>query len=116
MSITIYHNPRCSKSRQALQLLQDKGVDPEVVEYLKTPCTAAEIEQILRKLGDPDPRVIMRKKEKIYREAGLDDESLGRDDLIGAMAQWPSLVERPIVVSGDRAIIGRPPENVLDLL
>ena len=116
MSVTIYHNPRCSKSRQTLQLLQDNGVAPEVVEYLKTPCTAAEIEEILHKLGDPDPRVIMRKKEAVYKEAGLDDESLGRDDLIEAMAQCPSLVERPIVVKGDRAVIGRPPENVLDLL
>ena len=116
MSITIYHNPKCSKSRQTLQLLRDNGIEPEVVDYMKTPYTVAQIEELLDKLGIPDPRELMRKKEAIYKEAGLDDEYLSRSDLIDAMAQCPSIVERPIVVQGDMAVIGRPPENVLDLI
>lgn len=116
MSITIYHNPRCSKSRQTLQLLRDNGIEPDIVEYLRTPYTAAQIEQLLDKLGILDPRDLMRKKEAVYKEAGLDDDYLSRSDLIDAMAQCPSIVERPIVVRGDKAVIGRPPENVLDLL
>ena len=115
MSVTIYHNPRCSKSRQTLQLLQDKGVDVEVVEYLKTPPTAAAVKELLDMLG-LEPRELMRRKESEYKELGLADESLSRQQLIQAMVETPILIERPIVVNGTKAAIGRPPENVLEIL
>ena len=115
MAVTIYHNPRCSKSRQALQLLRDRGVEPEIVEYLKTPPSADEIDMVLAKLG-LEPRAVMRAKEAAYREAGMGDESLPRRALIGLMAANPIVIERPIVVNGDRAALGRPPENVLSVL
>lgn len=116
MSITIYHNPRCSKSRQTLQLLEENGIEPEIVEYMKTPYTVAQIEELLDKLGGIEPRALMRTKEAVYKDAGLDDEYLSRDELIDAMAQCPSIVERPIVVKDDKAVLGRPPENILDIL
>jgi arsenate reductase len=116
MRVTIYHNPRCSKSRQTLQILQENGIEPDVVEYMKTPYSVAQIEELLHKLGDIDPRDLMRTKEAVYREAGLDDEYLSREELIEAMAQCPTIVERPIVVRGDKAVLGRPPENVTELL
>ncbi len=112
---TIYHNPRCSKSRQTLELLRDKGVEPTVVEYLKTPPTREELERILEMLR-MEPRNLMRRKEKEYKELGLDDPSLGREQLIDAMVAHPRLIERPIVVEGNRAAIGRPPEKVLEIL
>lgn len=115
MSITIYHNPRCSKSRQTLQILRDAGVEPIVVEYLKNPPSAAELDSILEKL-DLQPRELMRNKEPAYAENDLGDESLGRGALIEAMVENPILIERPIVVKGRRAIMGRPPENVKKLL
>jgi arsenate reductase len=115
MSVTIYHNPRCSKSRQTLQLLRDNGVEPEIVEYLKTPPSTAEIKNLLGLLGLA-PRDLMRKKEAPYGERGLADESLSDADLIAAMHDEPVLIERPIVVKGKKAVLGRPPENVLDLL
>lgn len=115
MAVTIYHNPRCSKSRQALQLLRERGVEPVIVEYLKTPPGAREIDDLLEKLG-MEPRAIMRAKEAAYREAGMADESLSRRALLDLMAQNPIVIERPIVVSGDRAALGRPPENVLTVL
>lgn len=115
MTVKIYHNPRCSKSRQTLQLLQDKGIEPEIVEYLKTPPTAAEITQILTQLG-MEPRELMRRGESEYKENGLDDNSLDRQRLINAMAKYPILIERPIVVAGGKAKIGRPPEAVLQIL
>ncbi len=115
MAVTIYHNPRCSKSRQALQLLRERGVEPVIVEYLKTPPGAREIGGLLQKLG-MEPRALMRAKEAAYREAGMADESLSRRALIDLMAQNPIVIERPIVVSGDRAALGRPPENVLTVL
>ncbi len=115
MSITIYHNPRCSKSRQTLQLLRDKGVEPDIVEYLKTPPSAAEIAKLLGLLA-MTPRDLMRKKEAPYGERGLADMSLSDADLIAAMHADPVLIERPIVVKGNKAVLGRPPENVLDLL
>jgi len=115
MSVTIYHNPRCSKSRQTLQLLEEKGVDIEVVEYLKTPPTAAQIKALLGMLGF-EPRELMRRKETEYKEQGLADESLTNQQLIDAMVETPKLIERPIVVNGDKAAIGRPPESVLDIL
>ena len=115
LSIVIYHNPRCSKSRQGLALLREHGVEPEIVEYLKTPPSAEELDAILRKLG-MEPRELMRRKEAEYKELGLSDESLSRGRLIEAMVEHPRLIERPIVVSGDRAVLGRPTEKVLELI
>ncbi|MGM0629764.1 MAG: arsenate reductase (glutaredoxin) [Pseudomonadota bacterium] len=112
--VTIYHNPRCSKSRQTLELLQQNNIEPEVVEYLKTPPNAAELKDILTKLN-LSAEQLMRKKESIYKElglAGVTDE----DELITAMINNPKLIERPIVIAGDKAAIGRPPEAVLDIL
>ncbi len=115
MSVRIYHNPRCSKSRQTLQLLKDNNIEPEVVKYLETPPTREELEQILDLLG-MEPRELMRRREKEYKELGLDDPSLTRDQLIDAMIAHPRLIERPIVVRDGRAAIGRPPEKVLEIL
>jgi arsenate reductase len=115
MSITIYHNPRCSKSRQTLQLLRDNEVEPEVVEYLKTPPDRKALEAILNMLG-LEPRDLMRKKEKEYKEAGLDNPDLDRDTLVQGMLDYPKLMERPIIIKDNQAIIGRPPELVLDLI
>ena len=106
MAVTIYHNPRCSKSRQALQLLRDRGIEPEIVEYLKTPPSTDEIDAVLSKLG-LKPRAAMRAKEVAYREAGMADESLSRRALIDLMAANPIVIERPIVVSGARAAPAR---------
>ena len=114
-NISIYHNPRCSKSRQALQLLQDRGIDPMVVEYLKEPPTEQQIKRLLKLLA-MEPRDLMRKKEAEYRDLGLDDPKLSASALIKAMAQNPILIERPIVIRGDRAVLGRPPEKVLEIL
>ncbi len=113
--LKILHNPRCSKSRLTKQIIDDKGISVEVVEYLKTPPTAEELETILQML-QMEPRELMRKHEAPYKELGLDDESLDRQALIQAMVDNPILIERPIVIRGDKAVIGRPPENVLDLL
>lgn len=115
MNVTIYHNPRCSKSRQALELLRKYGIEPTVVEYLKHPPGAEEIREILGRLGI-EPRDLMRKKEETYRENRLDDPELSREQLIAALAEHPVLIERPIVVAGDRAVVGRPPEKILDIL
>jgi len=115
MSLTLYHNPRCSKSRQTLELLQQHGHQPEIVEYLKTPPERATLERILDLLG-LEPRELMRKKEPEYRENNLDDQSLGRDELIDAMLRHPKLIERPILLANGKAAIGRPPENVLEIL
>ncbi len=115
MSIKIYHNPRCSKSRQTLQLLKDNQVEPEIFEYLKTPPSREELEQVLDMLG-LEPRELMRTKEKEYKELGLDNPDLSRDQLIDAMLETPKLIERPIVIKDGKAAIGRPPEKVLELL
>ena len=115
MSVTIYHNPRCSKSRQTLELLRGRGIEPLIVEYLKEPPDARRLDGILTRL-DLEPRDLMRKKEAPYRELGLDDPGLSRAALIQAMAENPILIERPIVVTGNKAAIGRPPEAVLDIL
>lgn len=115
MSVTIYHNPRCSKSRQTLALLQEKGEDPVVVEYLNTPPDAATLRDILARLG-LSPRDLMRKKEAPYKELNLADDSLDDAALIAAMVANPILIERPIVIAGDKAAVGRPPESVLDIL
>lgn len=115
MTTTIYHNPRCSKSRETLRLITEQGVEPEVVEYLKTPPDRAQLEAILDMLG-LEPRQLMRNKEPEYQELGLDDEALSRDQLIDAMLAHPKLIERPIVIRNGKAAIGRPPEKVLDIL
>jgi arsenate reductase len=115
MPVTIYHNPRCSKSRQALQLLKDRAVEPEVVEYLKTPPDAATLSKLLDQLG-LEPRELIRRKEPEYKASGADDPSLDRDSLIALMVKFPKLIERPIVVSGGKAALGRPPERVLEIL
>jgi arsenate reductase len=114
-SITIWHNPRCSKSRQTLQLIVDHGIRPKVVEYLKTPPSAEELSQALAKLG-LEPRDLMRTKEAAYEELGLGDQEMSRADLLDAMVAHPVLIERPVVFRGKRAVLGRPPENVLTLL
>jgi len=113
--VTIYHNPRCSKSRQTLALLGEHGIEPEIVRYLETPPTATTIGTLLDMLG-LEPRGLMRRKEAPFRELGLADPGLSRADLIKAMVDHPILIQRPIVMSGKKAAIGRPPENVLDIL
>lgn len=113
MSVTIYHNPRCSKSRQTLQLIEEKGVTPQVVDYLNTPPSADELKDILGKLGIT-PRDLLRKKEAA--EYGLNDAALSDEQIIEGMIQNPRCIERPIVVKGNQAVLGRPPENVLELL
>lgn len=115
MSITIYHNPKCSKSRQTLELLKQSGITPTVIEYLKTPPTAETLNAILGQLGLA-PRDLLRKKEAVYAECGLDDPSLSDDDLIGFMIAHPILIERPIVLANGKAALGRPPEQVLEIL
>lgn len=112
---TIYHNPRCSKSRQTLQLLEDNGVTPEIVLYLESPPSAAELGELLKKLGI-GARDLLRKGEDAYKENKLGDDSLSDAQLIAAMVKHPKLIERPIVVKGKQAVLGRPPENVLALI
>ncbi|MBW3199364.1 arsenate reductase (glutaredoxin) [Marinobacter nauticus] len=111
----IFHNPRCSKSRQTLELLQQKSIEPEIIRYLETPPTEQELLHILDLLGC-EPRELMRTKEAEYREQGLDNPDLSREALIRAMANTPKLIERPIVLANGKAAVGRPPENVLDIL
>jgi arsenate reductase (glutaredoxin) len=113
MAVTIYHNPRCNKSRQTLAPLEERGVKPRIVEYLKTPPDVAELKRLLKLLG-LSPRQLLRKKEAA--EAGLDKPSLSDAELIAGMVKHPIVIERPIVVSGERAALGRPPEAVLKIL
>ncbi len=113
-TITIWHNPRCSKSRGALAVLAEHGIEPAVVRYLDTAPARAEIEDVLRKLGTDDPLAITRTGEPLFRELGL--EGVGRQELLDALTANPVLIERPIVLVGDRAVIARPPERVLELL
>ncbi|MCF7970541.1 MAG: arsenate reductase (glutaredoxin) [Methylococcaceae bacterium] len=115
MNVKIYHNPRCSKSRQTLQLLEEQGIHAEVVEYLKSPPTAAELDNILTLL-DMQPRELMRKGEAEYKETGMDNPDLDRAALIAGMVSTPKLIERPIVLANGKAVIGRPPESVLAIL
>ena len=115
MKVTIYHNPRCSKSRQTLALLREHGIEPEIVEYLKTPPDAATLRVILDELGI-GARALLRRGETAYRDEGLDDEAIPEDAIIDAMLRHPILIERPIVRAGGRARIGRPPESVLEIL
>lgn len=113
MSVTIYHNPRCSKSRTTLGLLEENKAEPTVIEYLNTPPSAAELKKLLTMLG-MSPRQLMRSKEA--KEAGLDDPSLDDEALINAMVAHPIVIERPIVVANGKAKIGRPPEGILEIL
>lgn len=113
--ITIYHNPRCSKSRQTLALLQERGLEPEIVRYLETPPDAATLRALLKMLGLA-PRALMRRKEAPYKDLRLADESLTEARLIAAMVANPVLIERPIVTANGKAAIGRPPELVLSIL
>ena len=110
---TIYHNPRCSKSRQTLAMLDERGIEPDIIEYLVTPPSVEELTNILAMLGK-DPRDLLRKKEA--KEAGLDDPSLDDTALIKAMVANPVVIERPIVINNGKAALGRPPESVADIL
>jgi arsenate reductase len=112
---TIYHNPRCSKSRQTLELIKNQGLEPTVVLYLETPLSGQTIAALLEKLGI-SARQLLRRGEQAYKEHNLADSSLSEAQLIDAMVESPKLIERPIVVNGDRAMIGRPPEQVLEIL
>lgn len=113
--LTIWHNPRCTKSRQTLALLEERGKKPKVVEYLKIPPTVAELKAALAAMGKK-PRDIIRKGEDVYKELGLSDPALSDAALIKAMAENPILIERPIVLNGKKAALGRPPEAVLAIL
>lgn len=113
--VTIYHNPRCSKSRQTLALLEERGIEPEIVLYLETPPDEKALKTLLKKLGK-SPRDILRKSEDAYRENNLGDPAISDEALVSAMIQNPKLIERPIVVNGKKAALGRPPEAVLDIL
>lgn len=111
----LYHNPRCSKSRGALELLRERGVEPQIVAYLDSPPSLEELRQVLKMLGMP-ARALLRAGEEDYANLGLDNPALTEEDLLGAMVQHPRLIERPIFVHGGRAVVGRPPEQVLTLL
>ncbi|MZG54165.1 MAG: arsenate reductase (glutaredoxin) [Nitrospinae bacterium] len=115
MSITVYHNPKCSKSRQTLKLLEKKATGIQVIEYLKNPPTAQKLKEILSLL-EISPRDLMRKKEDEYKDLGLNNSALSDEDLIDSMVQHPVLIERPIVLANGKAALGRPPENVLNIL
>jgi arsenate reductase len=113
MTVTIYHNPRCGKSRQTLALLEKRGIAPRIVEYLKTPPDAATLKRLMKQLG-LKPAQLVRKKEAA--DAKIDAAKLSDDALIAAMVKHPIVIERPIVVNGDKAALGRPPEAVLKIL
>lgn len=113
--LTLYHNPRCSKSRGALELLESRGLAPTIVRYLETPPDAAQLRDLLSKLGI-SPRQLLRTGEDEYKALNLADPSLSDDQLIATMAANPKLIERPILVAGDKAVIGRPPEKILEIL
>jgi arsenate reductase len=115
MPVTVYHNPKCAKSRETLKLLEARGIETRVIEYLKTPPTEAELKQLLTLLG-LKPRELLRAKEPEYKKAGLADPNLSDSDIIRAMIKHPRLIERPIVVHGKKAVLGRPPQKVLEIL
>ena len=115
MTVTIYHNPRCSKSRQTLELLRQQGQEPKIVEYQKNPPNKDELNEILTLLG-LEPRELMRKKEEPYKANHLDAPDLSADQLVTAMIEHPILIERPIVLANGKAAIGRPPEKVLEII
>ncbi|KRW67568.1 arsenate reductase [Pseudomonas sp. TTU2014-096BSC] len=113
--LTLYHNPRCSKSRSALELLEGRGLTPTIIRYLETPPTATELQDVLNKLGIA-PRQLLRTGEDEYKQLNLANPDMSDEQLIEAMAAHPRLIERPILVAGDRATVGRPPEKVLEIL
>ena len=112
--VTIYHNPRCSKSREGLQILKDAGLEPVIVKYLETPPTVEELENIIDKL-EMHPYELIRKNEKEFKKLNLREKKEDRNALIQAMSEHPRLIQRPIVVKGDKAILGRPPENINEI-
>ena len=116
MSITIYHNPRCSKSRATLALIEESGIQPEINEYLKNSFTIEQLQQIAHALKLSDVRDMMRRKDALYKELHLDNPALSQEELVKILADNISLLERPIVVKDDNAVIGRPPENVFNLI
>ncbi len=111
----IYHNPRCSKSRETLQILEDNHQQPDIIEYLENPPTAQELKRIIAMLGI-SARELLRNTEPVYQEAELNDDSLSEDDIIEAICRYPALMQRPIVICGNRAVIGRPPVRVLEII
>jgi arsenate reductase len=111
----IYHNPGCSKSRETLQILQDSNIEPEIIDYLETPPSAQELKRIIEMLGVP-ARDLLRRTEQVYMDANLDNGSLSDDDIINAIVEHPALLQRPIVICADKAIIGRPPTLVLEII
>ena len=113
--ISIFHNPRCSKSRQTLALLEQQNIQPEIIEYLKAPPTTAQLSDIIHMLNI-EPRALLRKGEALYKELDLANLSLSNEQLINIMCKHPKLIERPIVINNGKAKIGRPPESVLDIL
>jgi arsenate reductase len=115
MSVTIYHNPRCAKSRATLKLIESRGIEPRIVEYLVTPPSPTELKRLVKMLGIT-PRELLRTKEPEFKKAKLDRPQLSDSDILDAMAKYPKLIERPIVVAGNKAALGRPPENVLKIL
>lgn len=116
MSVTIYHNPRCSKSRETLALLEEKGIQPNIELYLQKQYSVAELQQLANKLGITDIRQMMRMKDELYRSLNLADSALTNEDLLKAISEHSALLERPIVVNGEKAKIGRPPEAVMEIL
>ena len=114
--VSIYHNPRCSKSRETLALLQEKGIEPEVVLYLETPPDVQTLKTLLQRLGMSSARELMRPKEELYKELNLADVQWSEEQLLQAMVDNPKLIERPIVINGEQARIGRPPEAVLEII
>lgn len=115
MSITIWHNPRCSKSRQTLALLEEKGIEPEIRLYLEDTPSVGDLDHVLTLLGR-EPRQLMRTKEDAYQENNMADDSLSRAELLQLMHDHPKVIERPVVINGDKAAVGRPPVDVLDIL
>ncbi|ENM5904486.1 arsenate reductase (glutaredoxin) [Vibrio mimicus] len=116
MSVVIYHNPKCSKSRETLALLESQGIAPQVIKYLEESPSVEELKRLYLQLGLSDVRAMMRSKDDLYKELNLGDSQLSNDDLFAAMAEHPKLIERPIVVANGKARHGRPPEQVLEIL
>ncbi len=113
--LVIYHNPSCSKSRETLQILRDEKRDPQIIEYLEEPPSRQDLKDIIAMLG-VSARDLLRTTEAVYHDAELDDDSLSDDEIIEAICEYPALLQRPIVISGGRAVIGRPPTRVLEII
>ena len=113
--LVIYHNPNCSKSRETLQILEDRQLTPKIINYLENPPSRQELTSIIEMLGI-SVRALIRNTEAVYQDAGLDDDSLNDDELLTAICEYPALMQRPVVISGDRAVLGRPPARVLEII